>query len=179
MVRRSGLAAWRCEQNMRHRSTHWLEEELSQTSKQLEIFRASERAAFKRHAVENMPETEAAYEGRREEADRLRNWRVRLVKERNRRILAEKGRAPDRIRGVEAPGTGRRGRLCIGLHPLLPERGFVVYDRELATVAWVRKGPIPARAAELLCRHGVLWEEELMSHGLSPVPEEEGGKSCL
>jgi hypothetical protein len=172
MVRRSSLAAWRCDQTMRHRSTHWLEEELSQTSKQLEIFRASERAAEKRHAVENTPETEVAYEGRWEEVGRLRKWRARLVKERNRRILAEKGWTPDRIGGVEAPGTGRRGRLCIGLHPLLSERGFVIYDRELATVAWVRKVPTPARAAELLCQHGVPWEEELMSHGLSPVPEE-------
>jgi hypothetical protein len=161
---------------MRHKSSQWLEEELSQISKQLEIFRALERAADERHAVENMPETEAAHEGRREEADLLRDWRARLVKELDRRALEEKGWVPDCIGGVEVPGTGRAGRLRIGPHPLLPERGFVIYDRELATVTWVRKVPTPARASELLCEHGILWEKELMSHSLSPVPEEEEGK---
>ena len=107
---------------MRHRSTHWLEEKLSQTSEQLKIFRALERAAYERHTVENTPETEATYERRREEADLLRDRRARLVKERNRRALEEKGWAPGRIEGVEAPGTGRTGRLHIGPHPLLPER---------------------------------------------------------
>src|SRR3954447_17979542 len=174
MARSSGPAAWRCEQDMRHRSRQWLEEELSQTSEQLEIFRALERAADERHAVENTPETEAAHEGRREEADLLRDWRARLVKEFDRRAVEEKGWTPDRIGGVEVPGTGRRGRLRIGPHPLLPERGFVIHDRELATVAWVRKVPRPARAAKLLREHGVPWEEEPISHSLSPVPEEEG-----
>jgi hypothetical protein len=158
---------------LRHRSTRWLEEELSKTSEQLERFRALERAVAERHAAENTPETDAAYEGRREEADLLRDWRVRLVKELDRRAIEEKGWAPDRIGGVEVPGTGRRGRLRIGPHPLLPERGFVIHDRELTTVAWVRKVPTPARAAKLLREHGVPWEEELISHSLSPVPEEE------
>lgn len=34
--------------------------------------------------------------------------------------------------------------------------------------------PIPtAGAEELLREHGVPWEEEILSHSLSPVPEEE------
>jgi hypothetical protein len=177
MVRRSGLAAWRCEQNMWHRrSTHWLEEVLSQSSEQLEIFRGLQRASYRRRAIENTPGTEVACEGRREEADLLQDWRARLVKERARRAVEEKGWTPDRIGGVEAPGTGRAGRLPIGPHPLLPEQGFVLYDLELATVAWVRKVPTPTRAAELLREHGVPWEAELMSHSLSPVSEEEEGK---
>jgi hypothetical protein len=48
----------------------------------------------------------------------------------------------------------------------------VIYDRELAIVVWIRKVPTPSRAAKLLHEHGVPWEEELVSHGLSPVPEE-------
>jgi hypothetical protein len=72
---------------MRHRSTHWLEEELSQTSEQLERLLTLERAAAERHTVENTPETEAAYEGRREEADLLRDWQAQLVKELNRRAV--------------------------------------------------------------------------------------------
>ena len=62
--------------------------------------------------------------------------------------------------------------MSIGPHPLLPERGFVIHDREQATVVWVREIPTPARAEELLREHGVPWEE-LLSHSLSPVPQEE------
>jgi hypothetical protein len=85
MVGSNGPTAWRCEQNMRHGSTHWLEEELSQTSEQLKRLLTLERAAAERHSVENTPETEAAYERRRAEADRLRDWQAQLVKELNRR----------------------------------------------------------------------------------------------
>jgi hypothetical protein len=38
-------------------------------------------------------------------------------------------------------------------------------------VAWVRGVPSPSRASELLAKHGVQWEGELLSHTLSPVPE--------
>jgi len=49
-------------------------------------------------------------------------------------------------------------------------------DRAEATVAWVREVPSPARAAELLAEYGVRWEGELLSHSLSPVPEEAEGR---
>ncbi len=120
-----------------------------------------------------MAETEAALEGRREEVLGLRERRTRLLKELDRRAVAEKGWEPDRNQGDEAlPGTGRAGRLRIGPHPLLPERGYVIYDRARATVAWVRRVPTPTRAEELMREHGVPWEAELLAHGLSPVPEE-------
>lgn len=47
------------------------------------------------------------------------------------------------------------------------------YDRSRTVVAWVRRVPTTARAEELLRQYGVEWEEELVSYGLSPVPEEE------
>ena len=88
--------------------------------------------------------------------------------------MTEKGWEPDRNQGGEGlSGTGRAGRLHIGPHPLLPERGYVIYDRARATVAWVRRVPTPTRAEERIREHGVLWEAELLAHGLSPVPEEE------
>jgi hypothetical protein len=65
---------------------------------------------------------------------------------------------------------------AVGPHPLLPERGYLLYDRAEATVAWVREVPSPARAAELLAEHGVRWDGELLSHSLSPVPEEAEGR---
>lgn len=161
------------------RSTQRLEEELSRLPEQLEVARNSQSAVEKGHAAEGAPETGVTQEeGRRKEANRLRERRARLVKELERRAVEEQGWATDRVGGVEEPGTGRAGRLRIGPHPLLPERGYVIYDRGLETVAWVRRVPTPARAAELLSEHGVPWEEELISHGLSPVPEEdeeEGG----
>ena len=163
---------------MHEESTQRLEEELSRLSEQLEVARDAESAVEQGgHAAEGTPETERAREGRREEADRLRERHARLVKEIERRAVEERGWETDRVGGVEEPGTGRAGRLRIGPHPLLPERGYVIHDRGLATVAWVRRVPTPDRAAELLCEHGVPWEEEVMSHGLSPVPveEEEGG----
>ncbi len=155
-------------------STRQLHEELAWLSAQLEAARDLEHAAEERHSDEGMAETEAALEGRREEVLGLRERRTRLVKELDRRAVAEKGWEPDRNQGGEAlPGTGRAGRLRIGPHPLLPERGYVIHDRARATVAWVRRVPTPTRAGELMHEHGVPWEAELLAHGLSPVPEEE------
>lgn len=158
---------------MHEESTQRLKKELRHLSEQLEVARDSESTVEKEHAAEGTPETGVAREGRLEEENRLRERRARLVKELEHRAVEEQGWATDRFGGVEEPGTGRAGRLRIGPHPLLPERGYVIHDRGLATVAWVRRVPTPARAAELLSEHGVPWEEELMSHGLSPVPEEE------
>jgi len=155
-------------------STRQLHEELAWLSAQLEAARALEHAAEERHSDEAMAETEAALEGRREEVLGLRERCTQLLKELDRRAVIEKGWEPDRNQGGEAlPGTGRAGRLHIGPHPLLPERGYVIYDRAWATVAWVRRVPTPTRAEELIREHGVLWEAELLAHGLSPVPEEE------
>lgn len=155
-------------------STRQLHEELAWLSAQLEAARVLERAAEERHSDEAMAETEAALEGRREEVLGLRERRTQLLKELDRRAMTEKGWEPDRNQGGEAvPGTGRAGRLHVGPHPLLPERGYVIYDRARATVAWVRRVPTPTRAEELIREHGVLWEAELLVHGLSPVPEEE------
>ena len=40
----------------------------------------------------------------------------------------------------------------------------------------MREVPSPALAASFLAEHGAEWEGELISHSLSPVPEEaEGG----
>lgn len=159
---------------MHEESTQRLKKELSRLSEQLlEVTHDSESATEKGHAAEGTPETERDREGRRGEADLLRERHARLIKEIERRAVEEQGWETDRVGEVEEPGTGRAGRLRIGPHPLLPERGYVIYDRGLATVAWVRRVPSPARAAELLIEHGVPWEEELLSHGLSPVPEEE------
>jgi hypothetical protein len=111
-------------------STRQLHEELAWLSAQLEAARDLEHAAEERHSDEDMAETEAALQGRREEVLGLRERRTRLVKELDRRAVAEKGWEPDRNQGDEAlPGTGSRaGRLRIGPHPLLPERGYVIYE---------------------------------------------------
>lgn len=155
-----------------------LEVELAQASEELEAAKALAHAAEERHADEKRPETEVARDGRRKEADRIRERRARLaeelVKDLNGRILEEKGWAPDPARGdEESPESGRVGSLRVGPHPLLPERGFVLHDRQRATVAWVRRIPTPERAEKLLREHGVPWEGELLSHNLSPVPEQE------
>ena len=76
---------------------------------------------------------------------------------------------------VGSAGCGRAGKLRIGPHPLLPERGYLLHDRSEGTVAWVRGVPSPSRASEILAEHGVEWEGELLSHTLSPVPEEAEG----
>jgi hypothetical protein len=133
---------------MRERSTRWIEEELARVSEQLGAAQDLERAAQERHGEEDTPE-----------AERLREQRSRLVGELNQRAVEEKGWSPDRAEGGEAPpGCRRAGRLRIGPHPLLPERGYIIHDRTEATVAWVRGVPSPARAAELLAEHGIEWE---------------------
>ena len=157
-----------------YRSTRQLEKELALLSEQLEVVCDLERTAKERHSDEDMAETEAALEGRKKEAERVRLWRTRLVKELNQRAVEEQGWTPDHTEGGEVlAGAGKAGRLRIGPHPLLPERGYVLYDRVRAVVAWVRRVPTPARAEELLRKYGVEWEEELVSHNLLPVPEKE------
>lgn len=161
-----------------HEKRNGLEVELAQTSEELDAANALAVAAEERHAEEKRPETEAARDGRLKEADRIRERRARLVEELvknlNGRIVEEKGWAPDPAAGdEESPESGRAGRLRVGPYPLLPERGFVLHDRQRTTVAWVRKVPTPERAEKLLREHGVPWEEELLPHNLAPVPEEE------
>jgi hypothetical protein len=154
-------------------STRQLHEELAWLSAQLEAARDLERAAEKRHSNEDMAETEAALKGRREEALGLRERHAWLLEELDRRAVAEKGWAPERSEGNESPsGAGRAGRLHIDPHPLSGERGFVIRDHLRAKVAWVRRVPTPARASELLAEHGVPWEGKLITHKLSPLPEE-------
>lgn len=161
-----------------HEQMNGLEVELAQVSKELEAANALACAAEERHADEKRQETEAARDGRREEADRIRERRARLAekltKDLNGRIMEEKGWAPDSAGGDdESPESGKSGRLRVEPHPLLPERGFVLHGRKRATVAWVRRIPTPERAEKLLREYGVPWEGELLSHRLSPVPEEE------
>jgi hypothetical protein len=160
-----------------YRSTRQLEEELARLEEELEAARGLERASAERHAREDMPETEAVLEARRTQVEHLGKKRDGLLEELRRRAVEEMGWAPDGVEDPEADrasaGCGRAGRLRIGPHPLLPERGYIIYDRVAATVAWVREVPSPALAAELLAEHGVEWEGELLSHNLSPVPVEE------
>lgn len=159
---------------MAYRSTRQLEKELALLSEQLEVVRDLESAAKERHSDEGMAETETALEGRKKEAERVRQRRTRLVKKLNQRAVEEQGWTPDHTEGGKAlAGAGKAGRLRIGPHPLLPEQGYVLYDRVRAVVAWVRRVPTPARADEVLREHGVEWKEELVSHNLSPVPEAE------
>ncbi len=67
------------------RSTRQLHEELAWHSAQLEAARDLKHAAEERHSDEDMAETEAALEGRREEVLGLRERRTRLLKELDRR----------------------------------------------------------------------------------------------
>ncbi len=62
-----------------------LKAEIAQTSCDLNAAWALEEAARARHARENKPETEAAYQGRREETARIRERRSRLSDELARR----------------------------------------------------------------------------------------------
>jgi hypothetical protein len=167
---------------MAYQSTHRLEEEMDRVEQELEAALVLERAAKDRHAEEGLPETEAVLEARRTRTAHLRKERVGFLEELRRRAVTEKGWKPDAAEDTgtdgapaRSPGCGRAGRLRIGPHPLLPERGYLLYDRAEATVAWVREVPSPACAAELLAEHGVPWEGELLSHSLSPVPEEAEG----
>lgn len=68
-------------------STWELEAEIAQSSADLTAARILEAAARRRHQKEKRPETEAAYEGRRAEAERLRHRRERLLEEFDRREL--------------------------------------------------------------------------------------------
>lgn len=165
---------------LRKMSTPLLKERLGALGEDARAAEERERAAEARHAREGAPETEAALEGRREEAGRLEVKRRRLAGELRRRAVAMKGWALEE--GIaegsdESPppvaGVAGGGRLRVGPHPLLPERGYLLHDRASGEVAWVREVPTPDRAAELLAEHGVAWEGELVSHRLSPVPEEE------
>jgi hypothetical protein len=167
---------------MAYQSTHRLEEDMDRVEQELEAALVLERAAKDRHAEEGLPETEAVLEARRTRTAHLRKERVGFLEELRRRAVKEKGWKPDAAEDTgrdeapaRSPGCGRAGRLRIGPHPLLPERGYLLYDRAEATVAWVREVPSPARAAELLAEHRVRWEGEPLSHSLSPVPEEAEG----
>ncbi len=66
-------------------STSELKAEIVQTSCDLNAACALEVSARARHARENKPETEAAYEGRREETARIRESQARLLDELARR----------------------------------------------------------------------------------------------
>lgn len=163
---------------MTHRERRELEEALVSLEEELEAARDLERATEERHDREGLPETEAVLQARRTRADYLEEERAALAGELRRRTVAEEGWSPDDARGagsdgpsVRSTGCGRSGSLRIGPHPLMPERGYLLHDRAEETVAWVRRVPSPARAAEILAEHGVEWEEELVSHKLSPVPE--------
>lgn len=168
---------------MTRRSARWLQEKLRRLEGELEAARDLERATEERHAREGAPETEAVLEARRTHAAHLGRERKGIAEELRRRAVAEKGWKPDDAGGTGSDGAptrslarGAAGRFRVGPHPLLPERGYLIYDRAEATVAWVREVPSPALAASLLAEHGVEWEGELISHSLEPVPEgAEGG----
>ncbi len=66
-------------------STSELKAEIAQTSCDLNAALALEKAARSRHAREKKPETESAYEGRREETARIRERQFRLSDELARR----------------------------------------------------------------------------------------------
>ena len=161
------------------RSTSQVREELGRVEKELAAARLLERQTEERHAREGVAETEAVLEARRTRASNLEEERGGLVDELGRRDVAEGGWRPDDAGGslpdggpARSPACGMAGRLRIGPHPLLPERGWVIHDRSAGTVAWVRKVPSPAGAAQILHEHGVAWDGELISHSLSPVSEE-------
>ena len=150
---------------MAYESTRALEGELARLEEELEAARSIEGAAEDRHAREEAPETEALLKARRTQTERLAKEREGLVGELRRRAVAEGGWTPDDAGGTGtdgepalSPGCGRAGRLRIGPHPLLPERGYLLHDRSEGTVAWVRGVPSPVRAAELLSEPGVPWE---------------------
>ena len=171
---------------MDRRSTGHAREELGRVEKELAAARLLEHQAEERHEREGVAETEALLEARRTRTGRLEEERGGLVDELGRRAVAEGGWRPDDAVGslpdghpARSPACGMAGRLRIGPHPLLPERGWIVHDRSAGTVAWVRKVPSPAGAAQILHEHGVAWDGEIISHSLAPVPEEaeENGSS--
>ncbi len=140
--------------------------------KELAAARLLERQTEERHDREGAAETEAVLGARRKHTRHLEEERGWLVTEIGRRAVAEGGWRPDDAGPASSPACGAAGRLRVGLHPLLPERGWIIYDCSGGKVAWVRKVPSPARAAEILQEHGAEWEGELLSHSLLPVPEE-------
>ena len=159
-------------------SARALEEELRHLEEELAVARNLEHSTAERHAEEGSQETEAVLQARKIQAEHLEAEREGLVAELRRRAVAEAGWEHDAAGGAgpdgapgRSAGCGRAGKLRIGLHPLLPERGYLLHDRSEGTVAWVRGVPSPSRASELLAEHGVEWEGELLSHSLSPVPE--------
>ena len=157
-------------------SARALEEELRYLEEELAAARNLEHTTAERHAEEGSKETEAVLEARKIQAEHLEAEREGLIAEFRRRTVAEAGWEHDDARGagtdgapVRSAGCGRAGRLRIGPHPLLPERGYILHDRSAGTVAWVRGVPSPSQASQILAEHGV--EGELLSHTLSPVPE--------
>ena len=160
-------------------SARALEEELRHLEEELAAARNLEHSTAERHAEEGSQETEAVLEARKIQAEHLEAEREGLVAELRRRAVAEAGWEHDAAGGgagpdgapVRSAGCGRAGKLRIGPHLLLPERGYLLHDRSEGTVAWVRGVPSPSRASEILAEHGVEWEGELLSHTLSPVPE--------
>ena len=181
---------------MDRRSTRRLREHLGRVEEELAAARLLERQTEElatarllkkqiegRHGREGAAETEAVLEARRTRASNLEGERERLVAEIARSTVAEGGWYPDDAGGVggdweptRSPACGAAGRLRIGPHPLLPERGWIIHDRSEGTVAWVREVPSPAGAAEILQEHGAKWDGELLAHSLSPVPEEAEGR---
>src|SRR5215207_9720261 len=128
---------------MAYQSTHRLQEDMDRVEQELEAALVLECAAKDRHA-------EAGLEARRTRTAHLRKERVGFLEELRRRAVKEKGWKPDAAEDTgtdgapaRTPGCGRAGRLRIGPHPLLPERGYLLYDRAEATVAWVREVPSP------------------------------------
>ena len=161
------------------RSTGHVREELGWVEEELASARLLERQTEERHAREGAAETEAVLEARRTRSGNLEGERGGLVDELGRRDVAEGGWRPDDAGGslpdggpARSPACGTAGRLRIGPHPLLPERGWMIHDRSEGTVAWVREVPSPAGAAQILHEHGAEWHGELLSHSLAPVPEE-------
>src|SRR5918994_1540442 len=151
-------------------SARALEEELRHLEEELAAARNLEHSTAERHAEEGSQETETVLEARKIQAEHLEAEREGLVAELRRRAVAEAGWEHDDA-PVRSAGCGRAGKLRIGPHLLLPERGYLLHDRSEGTVAWVRGVPSPSRASELLAEHGVEWEGELLSHTLAPVPE--------
>ena len=151
-------------------SARALEEELRHLEEELAAARNLEHSTAERHAEEGLQETEAVLEARKIQAEHLEAEREGLVAEAGWEHDDAGGAGPDGA-PVRSAGCGRAGRLRIGPHLLLPERGYLLHDRSEGTVAWVRRVPSPSRASELLAEHGVEWEGELLSHTLSPVPE--------
>lgn len=162
------------------RSTGHVREELGRVEKELAAARLLERQTEERHAREGAAETEAVLEARRTRASDLEGERGGLGDELGRRAVAEGGWRPDDAGGTPAdggparsPACGTAGRLRVGPHPLLPERGWIIHDRSAGTVAWVRKVPSPAGAAQILAEHGEEWDGKLIPRSLGPVPEGE------